>query len=57
MEASAWPSFETPRKVRGSSRDNGEAVAGMTVWVNYENAWMPVMARPRINAWTSWVPS
>ena len=23
----------------------------------YENAWMPVMARPRIRAWTSWVPS
>jgi hypothetical protein len=23
----------------------------------YENAWMPVMARPRIRAYTSWVPS
>jgi hypothetical protein len=23
----------------------------------YENAWMPVMARPRISAWTSCVPS
>jgi hypothetical protein len=23
----------------------------------YENAWMPVMARPKIRAWTSWVPS
>jgi hypothetical protein len=23
----------------------------------YENAWMPVMARPRISAWTSWAPS
>src|SRR5581483_10267578 len=23
----------------------------------YENAWMPVMARPKISAWTSWVPS
>ena len=29
------------------------------VWVRvlYENAWMPVMARPRISAWTSCVPS
>ena len=33
------------------------APAALSDEAPYENAWMPVCARPRMRAWTSWVPS
>ena len=35
----------------------GNVVPHASASTLHENAWMPVMARPRISAWTSWVPS
>ena len=41
----------------GQRRAKKGAHLRMTCIGTYENAWMPVMARPRISAWTSCAPS
>src|SRR5258708_10730853 len=59
-EARALASLEgwrAPSPRHPSRRARKCAHLRMTYARPHENAWMPVMARPRIKAWTSWVPS
>ncbi|RDB42323.1 hypothetical protein DU490_13540 [Halomonas sp. DQ26W] len=50
----SFPGIGPPlRLVPGAPRGNDVAVPASQL----AKAWMPVWARPRIRAWTSWVPS